>query len=219
MKTVLNTKRLKIRPLSDDEILELYGNTTEPALKAAYGEMLEGCKENPEKRIWYAPWVMELRKGKIQIGELGFRGKPKNDTVEIGYGVKKEYEGQGFTTEAAKALMDWAFTQKGVFFVEAEAEESNKASLRVIEKLGFVRYGIGEEGPRFVKAKPPTNYISICLCLGLCFSSALKSIFNSYAIGMSVGLAVGVAVGAYLDNKAKKDMQNAMERREQRLGG
>ena len=46
--------------------------------------------------------------------------------------------------------VEWAEQQPGVRIVEAEAEEDNLASIRVLEKCGFTRTGImGEEGPRF----------------------------------------------------------------------
>lgn len=70
---------------------------------------------------------------------------------EIGYGVDEEYRNQGYCTEAVKTLTGWALSQEGVQCVEAETESSNTASIRVLEKAGFVRSGeMGEEGPRFV---------------------------------------------------------------------
>jgi RimJ/RimL family protein N-acetyltransferase len=39
-------------------------------------------------------------------------------------------------TEAARALIDWAFQQDGVSALIAETEKQNKASQRVLEKLG-----------------------------------------------------------------------------------
>ena len=60
----------------------------------------------------------------------------------------------GYTTEAVKAVVKWASTQENVKQIEAEAEESNIASIRVLEKCKFVLNGeIGQEGIRFVWKK------------------------------------------------------------------
>ena len=54
-------------------------------------------------------------------------------------------------TEAVSAMARWAITQDGVKRVEAETEEENKASKRVLEKSGFAPNGVmGEEGPRYL---------------------------------------------------------------------
>ena len=45
------------------------------------------------------------------IGQCGFKGPPDADgTVEIAYGVSPDQEGNGFATEAARALRDYALT-------------------------------------------------------------------------------------------------------------
>ena len=54
-------------------------------------------------------------------------------------------------TEAVSAVVPWAAAQNGVRRIEAETEESNAASKRVLEKAGFVPTGrMGDEGPRYV---------------------------------------------------------------------
>lgn len=34
--------------------------------------MLDGCRRDPENRIWYAPWEMRLKDNQEHIGEIGF---------------------------------------------------------------------------------------------------------------------------------------------------
>lgn len=153
-KTEIATKRLTLRPMSDSEIKALMEHTGSDDLRTAYQEMLDGCKRDPENRIWYAPWKMSLKGSTEYIGDLNFKGPAKVHAVEIGYGVQSEYEGCGYTTEAVQAMTQWAFQQNGVMFVEAETDPDNRASQRVLEKCDFVPNGtIGEEGPRFVLKK------------------------------------------------------------------
>lgn len=150
--SVVKTERLIIYTLSDSEMENLIVMEVDSDMKKAYSEMLDGCKQNPEHRIWYAIWNIQLNDGTNRsIGDLCFKGLNVNGMVEIGYGIKREYEGQGYMTEAVTAMAKWASEQSGVKYVEAETELDNKASQRVLEKAGFHLNGkLGVEGIRFV---------------------------------------------------------------------
>ena len=152
---VVKTERLDIYPLSDSEMENMIVIELDMDMKKAYSEMLAGCKQKPEQRIWYAVWNMQLNdETGRSVGDLCFKGLNSNGMVEIGYGIKKEYEGLGYMTEAVIAMARWASEQIGVKYVEAEAEPDNKASQRVLEKAGFYLNGLmGVEGPRFVYKK------------------------------------------------------------------
>ena len=150
-KVMVETNRMNIYPLSLDRMDEVIKNEPDEEMKKAYGEMKEGCEKHPEQYVWYAIWYMELKEGNIPVGDLCFKGLEENESVEIGYGIKPEFEGQGLTTEAVVAMCQWAIKQEGVNCIEAETDPDNRASQRVLEKAGFLPNGvIGEEGPRFV---------------------------------------------------------------------
>ena len=159
--TKIKTKRMLIQPMSDQEIEDLIETSESNELRAAYGEMLSGCKRNSENRVWYAPWRMTLKSDHTYIGNLGFKGTAHDNAVEIGYGVLPGYEGKGYTTEAVQAMAQWAFGNSDVIFVEAETEPDNKASQRVLEKCGFIPDGDGKEGPRFVLEEAVKNLVSL----------------------------------------------------------
>lgn len=147
----IKTDRLNIYPVSDEEMAQIIAAQTVPELKAAYEEMLGGCLAEPEKRIWYALWNIELNDGsKTVVGNLSFKGLGDDGVLEIGYGTNDGFEGRGYMTEAVTAVAKWAAAQDGVKLIEAETEEDNAASKRVLQKSGFIPNGkIGEEGPRF----------------------------------------------------------------------
>lgn len=149
---MLKTKRLNLYPASDAQMERLIEEQTIPELRAAYQEMLDGCLRHPEQWAWYAVWMMEKNDGGGEtVGTLSFKGLGADGVLEIGYGVNPDYEGQGYTTEAVSAVVSWAAAQEGVNRIEAETEESNTASQRVLEKTGFRPNGVlGEEGLRFV---------------------------------------------------------------------
>lgn len=195
-------------PMSDGEIEALMEHIDSDELRTAYGEMLDGCKRDPENRIWYAPWKMTLKDSRESVGDICFKGPAKNHSVEIGYGVQPEYEGYGYTTEALQAMTQWAFSQKDVVFVEAETAPDNKASQRVLEKSGFVPDGTtGEEGPRFVLESPFTNWSTVYMLLGMSIGMAIGHFQDQMVLGMAIGMSLGVLVGALLNNSEKKNRE------------
>ena len=151
---LIETERLRIYPATREQMEAAIAAEQDEGLKAAYAEMLEGCLKQPEQWAWYAMWNIEQKDG-THVGGLCFKGLGPDGAVEIGYGILDAYQGRGYATEAVRAVIAWALTQPGVRVVEAEAESDNAASLRVLEKCGFVPTGkIGEEGPRFALKTP-----------------------------------------------------------------
>ena len=146
---VLKTERLRLYVASKAEMEQIIERQTDGDLQKAYQEMLDGYLAHPEQGEWYAIWMVTRHDG-VQVGDLSFKGLKDDGSAEIGYGIKDEFQGQGYATEAVTAAVDWALTQAGVLRVEAEAEQDNTASQRVLAKCGFVPNGIiGEEGPRY----------------------------------------------------------------------
>lgn len=200
--------------MSDAEIKALMERTDSDELSAAYGEMLSGCKGDPENRVWYAPWAMTLKDTQEYVGDLGFKGPVKKHAVEIGYGVLPEYEGQGYTTEAVQAMTQWAFQQKEVVFVEAETDPENKASQRVLEKCGFAPDGTtGEEGPRFVRESPLSSQISSYMLFGIAIGLSVGQMCGQMVWGLAPGISLGLLAGVLLDNAAKKKREELRQQR------
>ena len=185
MKTMeVKTKRLTLRPMPDGEIEALMERIDDEELRTAYSEMLDGCKRDPENRIWYAPWKMTLKGSQESVGDLCFKGPVKNHSVEIGYGVQPEQEGRGYAAKALRAMTQWAFSQKDVVFVEAETAPNHKASQRVLEKCGFIPDGTtGEEGPRFVLERSLTNWSIVYMLFGMSIGMAIGHFSGSDAFG------------------------------------
>ncbi|WP_027483680.1 GNAT family N-acetyltransferase [Deinococcus pimensis] len=76
------------------------------------------------------------------IGQLSFKGGPdEQGTVELGYGLNPAYHSQGYATEMVRAMLAFARSHPEVRQVTAETRVDNLASMRVLEKTGFVRAG------------------------------------------------------------------------------
>lgn len=92
-----------------------------------------------DTHLWYTYWGMVRKSDGLIIGLAGFKGAPDaQGEVELGYGVAPAYQGQGFMTEAARALVAWALAQPGCRGVRALTLPTNLASQRVLEKAGLV---------------------------------------------------------------------------------
>ncbi|OTA88983.1 hypothetical protein M434DRAFT_398828 [Hypoxylon sp. CO27-5] len=64
-------------------------------------------------------------------------------TWEVGYWVAKHQWGKGIATTALKAFSEWAFKEfPELLRLEAGVFEGNNASMKVLEKVGYVREGI-----------------------------------------------------------------------------
>jgi len=80
-------------------------------------------------------YAIETRDGDF-IGTVGLH--PMHDEIEIGYWVGEPYWGEGYASEATRALAD-AAEAAGCADLRASAQSANIASLRVLEKCGFVK--------------------------------------------------------------------------------
>ena len=74
------------------------------------------------------------------IGSVGML-QVQDNIWEIGYWIGKPFWGQGFVSEAARGLLDWAERELGVTQFVSGHVDDNPASGRVLEKLGFCRIG------------------------------------------------------------------------------
>ena len=81
---------------------------------------------------------------------------------EIGFFVDKDYEGQGYVTEAVRATMGFIFEHLNARRVRMECDDTNERSWRVAERCGLVREGHIRENKINVGGKP-----SGTLCFGL----------------------------------------------------
>lgn len=211
----LKTRRLTLNPMSSQALERKVQTMEEGELRQAYREMLDGCRKHPEDRLWYTPWTIALKCDGVVIGDLCFKGPPVKGTVEWGYGLEELYWGQGYMTEATRVMLDWAFTQKDVYAVEAETLSDNQASQRVLSKLDFRPTGAtGEEGPRFRREKQEAKMSVVYMSLGLCCGMAMGQSLGNISMGMVLGMALGLLLGSIVDSNERKHRQQVMEKPE-----
>jgi RimJ/RimL family protein N-acetyltransferase len=85
-------------------------------------------------------WVITVKPADLAVGSVGCH--MQRQAVELGFVLARPYWGQGYATEAAKAVFAWAASCEGVCRIWATCDIENTGSTRVLAKLGMVREGI-----------------------------------------------------------------------------
>jgi RimJ/RimL family protein N-acetyltransferase len=93
-----------------------------------------------ESAYGYSLWAMVLKTDQRIIGQCGLWHLEGTGEVDLAYTLAQEYWGQGYATEASIAWLDYAFALEaglGLDRIVAIAKPENRASVRVLEKLGM----------------------------------------------------------------------------------
>jgi RimJ/RimL family protein N-acetyltransferase len=148
----LCTGRLRLRPFADadaDALFALHSSSvvlrywdsppwTEPARA---GLFIAACRQLAEDGAGARLAIDRASDGTF-IGWCSLtRWNPDYRSASLGYCLSDAAWGQGYATEAAHAVLTWAFETLDLNRVQAEADTRNVASARVLKKLGFVREG------------------------------------------------------------------------------
>ena len=158
MPPTLETPRLRLRPLAASDEADLVALDSDPEVMRYVGspagikspaETLERARRRirEEQRGDYAPlgfWRIEGRSDGAFHGVGALIRMPGGEDVEVAYRLARSAWGQGIATEAAGALVAHALGPLGLPEVVAVTYPENRASQRVLDKLGFERRGIRE---------------------------------------------------------------------------
>ncbi|MFX3623421.1 MAG: GNAT family N-acetyltransferase [Ectobacillus sp.] len=136
----INTKRFTLLPCT----IELVKQRNEYKAGDHIHMYLQQLQHDASLLGWGAWYVLEQNTNEI-IGDIGFKGKPNEGEVEVGYGMIPSVRGKGYASEAVAALLQWAFGTGEVQIVLAECLKTNGPSIRVLEKLGFIKTYEGSE--------------------------------------------------------------------------
>jgi|YNPMSStandDraft_1061717.scaffolds.fasta_scaffold63312_2 ribosomal-protein-alanine N-acetyltransferase len=160
----LQTERLRLIALSLPQLRRLVnapqqleaelgcavsGGMIRPAMSSAIGIKIARMKQADEAdHAWYTWWLVILKAENRGVGLVGFKGGlNRYGEAEISYGIEPAAEGRGYATEAARALIGWAFRDPRCTAVTAQvSDKSNIASLRVLEKCRMRLVREDEEG-------------------------------------------------------------------------
>ena len=105
----------------------------------------EITKKDPNNYLWHSFFFLIRKDDRVVVGSADFKDIPnENGEVEIGYGLGKEFEHNGYMTETVKAMCEWALKENDVTSVIAETDLEGLASQKILERCGFKKYKCGE---------------------------------------------------------------------------
>lgn len=145
----LATDRLLLRPFSMDDApavqrlvsaYEIAENTLlipHPYPEGGAAEWIARHGTMPNNHVF----AITLRDGGDVAGAIGLEVQPDHDRGEIGYWIGVPYWGRGYMTEAARAVLGWAFESLRLHKVFAQHFTRNAASGRVLQKIGMTHEG------------------------------------------------------------------------------
>jgi RimJ/RimL family protein N-acetyltransferase len=111
-------------------------------LLSASSEFKTSVENGKEADPWRFGFAVIHKIDNVLMGMGGFPGAPNSDGVaEIAYGIALIYQGNGYATEVANALIDFASRDSRVQKVRAHTLAETNASTRVLEKCGFKKVG------------------------------------------------------------------------------
>jgi ribosomal-protein-alanine N-acetyltransferase len=122
---------------SDPRYLRLYAWTarTEADVRAFVAGFVASQAVEPRLKYQLA---ITLRDGGQLVGNCGVRlAEPGVRIGDLGYELAPQHWGRGYATEAARAMLEFAFVELRLHRVWAECVPENHASRRVLEKLGM----------------------------------------------------------------------------------
>jgi [ribosomal protein S5]-alanine N-acetyltransferase len=157
-RTLLETSRLWLRQMQLDDVDALLGIFSDPKVMASFGlppfnrdQMTQWVQRNLEHqdRHGYGLFSVILKANGLLIGDCGLELMEVDgiQVAELGYDFRSDYWNQGYATEAARAVRDYAFHDLGLPRLISLVRVGNIASHRVAEKIGMrcteeiTRYG------------------------------------------------------------------------------
>lgn len=161
MDILFSSPRLRFRQFTindNDLILELNSDrevtkylheplTTPQKAKEVLAEIIL-----PQYQLYnHGRWAVHLKENNEFMGWCGLKYRAERNEVDLGYRFMKKYWGMGYATEAGQQCLQYGFQTLNLKEIVAAAHIDNKASQKVLEKLGFQYKGkeVIDDAPAF----------------------------------------------------------------------
>lgn len=158
---ILETDRLVLRRLVPSDLDNLYALYSDPQVRRYFPEGTLTYDETREELEWFLNghplhpqlglWATVRRDTNQFIGRCGLLPWTIDgqEEVEVAYMIARDHWRQGFGSEAARGIANYAFNQLGLSRLICLIDRENEASQRVATKIGmlFEKEGRDEKGP------------------------------------------------------------------------
>jgi len=143
----LATARLRLRPVAERDVDALHALWTDPQVRRWLWDDVAIERETAADRVatsrasfaasGWGLWAVELRTNGVLAGTAGLVVIDPALGPELLYSLHPSHHGRGYATEASRAVLDHAFDALGLARVRGRTDTPNRASARVLERLGM----------------------------------------------------------------------------------
>ncbi len=146
--TILETKRCRVREITEEDVPALYTIYDRSDPENQYGGV---PYEDPEKELAYTKdyinfqyrlfeygvWVVEDKESGKIIGRAGISNRAGYEEAELGYGFAPSARHRGYATEVCGAILSYAHEELGMDTINAFTLHDNADSVKLLKRLGF----------------------------------------------------------------------------------
>lgn len=150
---IIETSRLRLRELRVEDSSDMHEIFSDPQTMKYWSDEpakdIDGARKMVQADVdWAAKgealvWAITNPSTEKVLGKcVLFQFSHQNQRAEFGYVLNRNYWGKGYMTETLTTIINFAFNELGLHRLEADIDTENQASLRLVEKLGFIREGL-----------------------------------------------------------------------------
>ncbi|MBL8093246.1 MAG: GNAT family N-acetyltransferase [Anaerolineales bacterium] len=152
----LATDRIRLRPISHADLTFVFEHFSDldvgkylldddPLTSLEQAQAIIDFYVSPDAQS-YNRWIVERKADHRPIGTCGYHKWNRRDhKAEIGYDLSPFAWGQGYMSEAFERIIAFGFGDMDLNRIEAIVHPENAASLKLLERHGFVREGLLRE--------------------------------------------------------------------------
>ncbi|WP_420469613.1 GNAT family N-acetyltransferase [Brevundimonas sp. FT23042] len=141
----IRTPRLLLRSARPEDLAAMHAVLSDP--RATEWWSTPPHADLAQTEVWLAGMIANgdrhpdfvIERNGVVIGKVGFYAPP-----DIGYILHPDHWGLGLAGEAAQAAISHLFASTDLQALTADVDPDNAASIRLLERLGFVRTGFAE---------------------------------------------------------------------------
>lgn len=147
---MLTTPRLRLRPVTASDVDPLCKQWNEPGVRRFLWDDAHVSRDVSAAQVeqsaldfetqGFGLWRVDTEHTEC-VGFMGLREAPWRDGVELLFAFSQAHWGYGYATEAGRAVLQYALVELELAEVVAASNPANRASLRVLEKIGMVPVG------------------------------------------------------------------------------
>lgn len=129
---------------------EYLDNKADESMRGSLEKYLVGLADNYSSQGHYRELRLVIRLGSCNVGGITIVRDRSTKVCLLGYWVIPEYQGKGIAYETVNEVCNTIISSG--YSIKAEIQDRNKASISLVEKIGFKKSGI-------IKGKYTNNFV------------------------------------------------------------